>query len=120
MKTIAILLMLALNHSCLAASETNFVSVGEWSKPVSDYYGYTLRGRLLLCQVPWRGPASTPDIGVYLDLEEVSDFAVAPVEVLCDLLATNRSDGLLCELRYADSRAVPEGGAYSGGLPGSS
>jgi hypothetical protein len=78
-----------------------------------------LRGRLLLCQVPWRGPDSTPDIGVYLELEEVSDFGVAPVEVCCDLSATNRNDGLWCNLRYADGRPVPEGGVYSGALPSS-
>jgi len=120
MKMFAIVLMLAVHHCCIAATETNFVSVGGWSKPVSDFYGYALRGRLLLCQLPWRGPANTPDIGVYLELEEVSDFAVAPVEVLCDLMATNRTDGLRCELRYVDGRAVPEGGAYSGGGPGSS
>jgi len=119
MKTPAILLMLVVQHCCIAATETNFVSVGEWSNPVSDSYGYRLRGRLLLCQVPWRGPASTPDIGVYLELEEISDFSVAPVQVLCDLSPAKHSDGLLCELRYTDGRPVAEGGIYSGGVPGS-
>jgi hypothetical protein len=120
MKTFALLLMFAAHQFWSRAAETSFVSVGEWSKPISDYYGYTLRGRPLLQQVPWRGPSSTPDVGVYLELEEVSDFCVTPVEVLCDLRSTNRTDGLRCELRYADGWPVPPGGAFSGGGPGSS
>ena len=119
MKTFALFLVFAAHQFWCGAAETNFVSVGEWSKPVSDYYGYTLRGRLLLQQVR-RGLSSTPDVGVYMELEEVSDSDVPPVEVFCDLDSTNHADGLRCELRYEDGRPVPPGGGFSGRGPGSS
>jgi hypothetical protein len=119
MKTIAFLLIFAACHFCHGAAETNCISVGGWSKPVSDFYGYALRGRLLLRQVPWRGPSNTPDVGVYLELEEVSDFMAVPMEVFCDLLSTNRADGLHCELHYSDGQPVAGGMVFSGGGPGS-
>jgi hypothetical protein len=115
MKNFGTILILAAHCLCGRAAQTNFVAVGEWSKPVSDFYGYTLRGRLLLQQTSSRGP----DVGVYLELEEVSDFLAAPTEVFCDFgYSTNRTGGLNCELRYSDGKAVPPGMIFTGGGPG--
>lgn len=113
MKVFAVILIVAAHQFCCRAAETNLVSVAEWSKPVSDYYGYTLRARLLLRQSSERGP----DVGVYLELEEASDFLAVPTEVFCDFGSTNLADGLNCDLRYSDGMPVPEGMVFGGGGP---
>jgi hypothetical protein len=115
MKKFVAVLIMAAQYLSGRAAETNLVAVGEWSKAVSDFYGYTLHGRLLLQQTSSKGP----DVGVYLELEEVSDFLAFPTEILCDLgYSTNRTDGLNCELLFSDGKPVPPGGVFSGGGPG--
>jgi hypothetical protein len=88
---------------------TNLIAVGAWSEPVSDAAGYTLRGRLLLYDMPhyttdygangpqeWWGNAP-----LYLELENLSARTDKSLAVYFAI-----GDGLECELMNADGRYV--------------
>jgi hypothetical protein len=48
MRTILLFLLLASCRCCFCQTDTNVLAVGDWSEPVRDSAGYTLRGRLLV------------------------------------------------------------------------
>ena len=78
------------NVSADMGRSTNLVGVGEWSKPVTDTAGYTLRGRLLIFDTPHftnqPGPASAQTVWwgnapVMLELENLTPGQAKPVGV---------------------------------------
>lgn len=136
MKAIALFLVFAACRCCLAVEDTNVIAAGDWSKPVSDLRGCSLRGRLLMCEGPWRGVGQTTQTAVYLELQECSDGFGCCVDVYCNMKPTvalgagpdaqgrERIEKASAhwELRDATDRPVPEspGGNFGGGAPGAS
>src|SRR3954463_7046988 len=69
-------------HWCVAGqSEAAVSSVGEWSEPVSDGDGHTLRGRLVVCDD--RPAGGSNHARVYLELEHGG--SALPLEVYYDI-----------------------------------
>src|SRR5438105_3548280 len=85
MKVLCCLLALLMcSHWCLAQTDGGVVGVGDWSEPVRDDDGHTLRGRLLVYDD--QAPSAANHARVYLELEHV--FAGAwpmPVEIYFDV-----------------------------------
>ena|SRR5579863_2167828 len=95
---------------------TNLLGVGEWSKPVTDQTGYTLRGRLLVFNPPVYLNGGAPYHGsppVYVELQNLTRGAARPVGVY-----VAADDGF--EGKLLDSRGNPPTNmlvfAYSGVL----
>lgn len=130
MKPIALILLFVARACCFAVDDTNVLAAGDWSKPVGDFLGYTLRGRLLLCDSPKdRVPA------VYLELQECSDGWGGCMDIYCNMKPTValgghpdaqgreriEKAGAVWELRDASDKLVSESeGGFGGGAPGAS
>src|SRR3954462_10561723 len=103
MKILTLLLTLVLGcHWCLAGQpDAGVVGAGEWSEPVSDADGHTLRGRLVVCDDrPARG---SNHARVYLELEHGGTNSA--MEVYYDI---NIGDtGLKLELRDGHDQPMP-------------
>src|SRR5262249_45820356 len=96
-----------------AGRSTNLLGVGEWSQPVTDSAGYTLRGRLLLFQQShsmetfpnsppteyWRSPP------VYLELQNLSPRKAKSLGVYFAL-----QDGLVFQVRDGNGRSPTNSG----------
>ena len=130
MKSIALFLLFAAQACCFAVEDTNIIAAGDWSKPVGDFLGYTLRGRLLLCDSP-----KDKVTAVYLELQECADSWGGCMDVYCNMKPTVALGGhpdsqgrehiekaaAVWELRDASDKLVPEsGGGFGGGAPGAS
>ena len=128
MKSLALLLLFVAGACCPAAEDTDIIAAGDWSKPVADSLGYTLRDRLLLCDSPKNNDAS-----VYLELQECASNWGGCLDVYCNMKPTVALGGhpdaqgrehiekaaTVWELRGASDKLVPEsGGEFSGGAPG--
>lgn len=101
MKTFYFLLAVVLCcHWCFAGQpDPGVIGVGEWSEPVSDNDGHTLRGRLAVCD---DRPASN-HARVYLELEHGG--SALPLELYYDI---NIGDTALnLQLRDGHDQAVP-------------
>jgi hypothetical protein len=133
MKLVALILLLASYQCGSAATDTNVLALGDWSEPVGDLDGYTIRGRLLICETPHHRGARGYDTAVYLELQECSDFLAPTMQVYCNMKGTVALGGhpdaqgreriekaaAVWELRDASGKPVPEsGGASGGGGPG--
>src|SRR5690349_15658589 len=84
MKILLLLLAVVLgSQRCFAGQPdpaAGVVGVGEWSEPVADGDGYTLRGRLVVCDD--RPASASNHARVYLELEHVFTGAFnSPLEV---------------------------------------
>jgi hypothetical protein len=130
MKGIAVLLLAASCACCFAVDDTNVLAAGDWSKPVGDFVGYTLRGRLILCDSPKNG-----DAAIYVELQECSRAAGVDMDVYCNMNPTVALGGhpdaqgreriekaaAVWEMRDASDKPVPESpGGFGGGAPGAS
>ena len=104
MKTLCLLLALVLCcHWCFAGEpDPAVIGVGEWSEPVSDGDGYTLRGRLVVCDD--RPAGASGHARVYLELEHMFKGAFpSALEVYHDVQGT----ALNLELRDGHDQPVP-------------
>lgn len=108
MKTLSLLLTPFLTlvlscHCCFAGQpDAGVIGVGEWSEPVSDGDGYTLRGRLVVCDD--RPASASGHARVYLELEHVFKGAwTSALEVYHDIQGT----ALNLELRDGHDQPVP-------------
>jgi hypothetical protein len=108
MSAIKTLLVLVTCQCCLAGDDTNVIAIGDWSKSVGTSDGQSLRGRMLVTQ------ASLPGLEtkVYLELQNVSVAAGAPMQVYFD-----PRQGLHCEVLDGQNKPPPQqgGGANGGG-----
>jgi len=89
---------------------TNLLAVGDWSKPVKDRAGYSLRGRLLVFDTPHYGGQSKEWWGnapVYVELENLSPRTDQALAVYFAL-----GDGLECDLRDARGKPLPPPSAF--------
>ncbi len=84
-------LVLVSCQSVLGQSDTNLVAIGDWSTPVADSDGYTLRGRLLVARplppttVGRNRARFVPNARVYLELEHPFTRAwYPPIEIYFD------------------------------------
>ena len=79
-------------------------SAGEWSEPVSDGDGHTLRGRLVICDD--RMASGSNHARVYLELEHaIKGGFTSPIEVYYDI---NGSSTLNLELHDGRDQLVPQ------------
>jgi hypothetical protein len=79
-------------------------SVGEWSEPVSDSDGHTLRGRLVVCDD--RPAGGSNHARVYLELEHaIKGGFTSPLEVYHDI--NTGGTALNLELRDGHDQPVP-------------
>ena len=122
MRTPVLLLLCLCCGSGFAACDTNVLALGDWSEPVANSYGLALRARLLICQEPCHRGAGGLDTGLYVELEEHSDFVGGEVEVYCKLGGEPGKEGLRCDLTDSKGRTPPfsqvhGGGGYGGGAP---
>ena len=104
MKTLPVLLSLVLCcHWCFAGEpDPGVIGVGEWSEPVSDGDGYTLRGRLVVCDD--RPASASGHARVYLELEHMFKGSwTSALEVYHDIQGT----ALNLELRDGHDQPVP-------------
>jgi hypothetical protein len=115
MRAATLFLLLTACQFCIAGGETNIIAMSDWSKPVGTKYGQTLRGRMLIAQEHSPAHAGpTPETEVYLELQNVSGAAGAPMQICFD-----PGRGLRCEVLDADGKPPPSiGGAGSGGGAG--
>ncbi len=99
---------------------TNLVGVGEWSKPVTDVAGYTLRGRLLIFDTPHytdNRPTSSPptewwgNAPIMLELENLTQGEAKPIGVYFAL-----GDGFEGEMKDATGKPATNNSSmfYSG------
>jgi hypothetical protein len=86
MRRTTALLLVGICQFCFAAGqETTNLAMTEWSKPVANENGQTLRGRLIMAQ--GNSPAHAddwPETQVYLELQNVSAAAGPPILVYVD------------------------------------
>jgi hypothetical protein len=98
-----------------SGGDTNIIAVSDWSKPVGTSNGQTLRGRMSIVQE--NSPAHAgpfPETELYLELQNVSGAAGAPMQIYFD-----PGNGLHCELLDANGKPPPQAaGRGSGGGPG--
>jgi hypothetical protein len=101
MKTLSFLLTLVMCcHWCFAGRpDAAVVVVGEWSEPVGDGDGHTLRGRLVVCDD--RPANASNHARVYLELEHGG--SALPMEVYHDIEST----ALNLELRDGHDQLAP-------------
>src|SRR4051812_17318350 len=101
MKTVCILLTLVLCcHWCFAGEpDAGVIGVGEWSEPVKDGDGHTLRGRLVVCDD--RPANASNHARVYLELEHGG--SALPTEGYHDIEST----ALNVEVRNGHDQLVP-------------
>jgi hypothetical protein len=102
MKTLSFLLTLVLCcHWCFSGPpDAGVVVVGEWSEPVKDGDGHTLRGRLVVCDD--RPANASNHARVYLELEHGG--SALPTEVYHDIEST----ALNVEVRDEHDQLVPQ------------
>lgn len=100
-----------------AADPVKIVSAGEWSKPVADNRGYSLRGRLILAEKPARDELR--EAVVYVELQDVGEFVGNSLRIYCEMGPTDfrpeHKRGLQCEMRDKDQRPIPSAGYPFGG-----
>jgi hypothetical protein len=112
MRAFTLFVLLAARQFCFAGEETNILAMSEWSKPVATTFSQTLRGRMVIAQEhsPAHGD-SWPETVFYLELQNVSGAAGAPMQIYFD-----PGRGLQCEVLDSHGKAPPlVGGAGSGG-----
>lgn len=82
-KAIALFLLLASCRLCLGQTDSNVIAIGDWSDPVKDHDGYTLRGRILVYDAEGQAPSGVwPHGRVYLELQHPFRTAwYRPIEV---------------------------------------
>jgi hypothetical protein len=113
-------LAVCLGGFCQAADAPKIVAVGEWSKPVTDDRGYTVRGRLMLCEKMLT--KNRPDLAVYVELQDATESIGRSLRLFCDLgkndFRPEYQGGLQCELRdKAGKTVMPAPFAFSGAVP---
>jgi hypothetical protein len=103
MKILCLLLTLVLCcHWCFAGQpDAGVIGVGEWSEPVSDGDGHTLRGRLVVCDD--RTASASNHARVYLELEHGG--SASALEVYYDINIGGTALNL--ELRDGHDQPVP-------------
>jgi hypothetical protein len=104
----------------LAPPPVKLLALGDWSEAMADNRGYTLRGRLVLCQHP-RGDGHTETV-VYVELAEAGDSIGEPMQLYCDLgkhdFRPEYRGGLKCKLRDQDGQPVATTpGPFGGAVP---
>jgi len=108
MRTLAVIVTLALAQMSLPADEKTPVAIGDWSEPVDG-----LRGRLLVFQGPVRDEGTSRETLVYVELQNVAASGERDVYF--------EPSGLKCELRDVAGKGPPRpkmGSSGSGGRPG--
>ncbi|MCI0361493.1 MAG: hypothetical protein L0211_23670 [Planctomycetaceae bacterium] len=118
----ALLALAATAAPAAAADAPKVIAAGEWSKPVADKLGKTLRGRLVLCEKVI--DADRRDVIVCIELQEASDSYHPEFQVYCELdrhdFRPEYKGGLQCKMLDKDKHEIPsEPFAFSGGVPGS-
>lgn len=113
MKNPVFYFLLFAGASAFGIEESNILAAGEWSAPVENHLHHvTIRGRLLFCEAPARGPGRATDVAVYLELEECSGAVGNAV-----LIRSGRG-ALRCDLRDRLGKSVPRSpGGFGGGVP---
>jgi hypothetical protein len=100
-----------------AADPVKMIAEGEWSKPVADNRGYSLRGRLVLGEKPIRGEFR--EVVVYVELQDASEFVGNSLRIFCEMGKTDfrpeYKGGLQCEMHDKDQRQKPSTGFPFGG-----
>ena len=97
------LLFVASLGSCFGQTDTNLLASGDWSKPVQDDQGYTLRGRLLVYD-----EHNAPNHArIYLELQHLfkgPGWWDNPIEIYYD---RERGDVLHFEMRDGLNQPIP-------------
>jgi hypothetical protein len=103
-----------------AAEGPKVIAAGEWSKAVDDNRGYSLRGRLVLCE----NFAGTDhrEVAVYVELQDASEARGHGMQLYCEMGKTDfrpeYKGGLQCEMRDKDKKLVGSTGyPFGGGVP---
>jgi hypothetical protein len=114
------IILAALGGLGQAAVGPKLIAAGEWSKPVADTRGFSVRGRLVLCEK--RVSDDRREVAVYVELQDASEFIGSPMRLFCDFGKTDfgpeYKGGLQCELQDKDKKPVNETPfAFSGAVP---
>jgi hypothetical protein len=102
----AFVILAASLQCCLGQSDANVLAISDWSAPVGDAAGFTLRGRLRLeerKELP--GPRSA---WFYLELQNFDPFPRPPIEI-----RVNPNTDLAFEMRDGHNDLVNPVGVYS-------
>ena len=96
------------------------IAIGEWSKPVADNLGYTVRGRLVLCETVVA--ADRRETAVFVELQEAADSIGESLRIFCDLgkhdFRPEYKQGLQCQMRdKAGNEIAGTGFAFGGAIP---
>lgn len=103
-----------------SAEPMRVIASGEWSKPVADSRGYTLRGRLVIGER--RVAEDRREAVIYIELEEASDTVGSSLLLFCDLGRTDfrpeYKQGLRCHLKDKQGEIIePAGFPFGGAVP---
>src|SRR5262245_30639017 len=112
-------LLLSLASAALADGP-RVIASGEWSKAVADKDGYSLRGRLVLCEKVVA--AERREVALYVELQDACDFIGHGIQVWSELarhdFRPEHKGGLHCEMRdRAGKRIEPQGFPFGGAVP---
>ena len=115
-----VLFVLLSGVSICCADGPKIIASGDWSQPVADRDGYSLRGRLVLCEKVVA--ADRREVAVYVELQDASEFVGRGMQLYCEVSKTNfRPEfqrGLTCELHdKAGNTLEPQGFPFGGGVP---
>lgn len=97
------------------------IAKGDWSEPVADSRGYTVRGRLVLCEKVI--DTGRREVAVYVELQDARDSVGGEsAQLFCEFGKTDfrpeYKGGLRCALRDKDEKLVePTPYAFSGAVP---
>lgn len=106
---------------CQAALIPQPIAEGDWSKPVIDSRGYSIRGRLVVCVKNVN--QGRREFAVYVELQDVCNFVNGSgMELICDLGKTDFrpecQGGLQSEFRDKSKNLVkPSGYPFGGAVP---
>ena len=105
---------------CRAAEPPKVLAAGDWSRPVADTRGRSVRGRLVLCETP-RGD-DRRHVALYVELQDASDAIGPTMRLFCDMgkhdFRGDYKGGLDCELRDKNGQPVKTTPfPFGGGVP---
>jgi hypothetical protein len=116
----AVLLLVTLAATALAADGPTVIAFGDWSKPVTGKDGYALRGRLVLCEKVVSDDRR--EVAVYIELQDASESIHPDLQLWCEVAKTDHrpeyKPGLHCQMTDAKGNVVEaKGFPFGGGVP---
>jgi hypothetical protein len=104
------------------ADDPRIIAAGDWSKPVADNLGATVRGRLVIYE--GRRDGALRETPVYVELQDASEARGRTLHIFCDMgrrdFSGKTKSGLKCEMHDKDRKLIESASfPFGGGVPAS-